>query len=238
MSVTFDFPEKREFPVDGIVLETGGGDQIQKAAVGIDYVENGAVQHIDVPLQEEVMHLLVKEGVRPEMGPDGTVCIHLGSQIAVKKVTLTIMGMKKNKTLAEISKVEFVNGMENRIPEPDMNIPENLKAEPGNKSFIVTWDPCVNVTGYEVLITHGEEQEVKSTKGNTLSVSSLNGEKLVNKEEYEVRVQSVNGLWRSGYSEPVSVVPKTDKKPDAPDSLKSCTFSSLKASSHLWAPRL
>ncbi len=231
VSVTFDFPEKREFPVDGIVLETGGGDQIQKAAVGIDYVENGAEQHIDVPFQEEVMHLLVKEGVRPEMGPDGTVCIHLGSQIAVKKVTLTIMGMKKNKTLAEISKVEFVNGMENRIPEPDMNIPENLKAEPGNKSFTVTWDPCVNVTGYEVLITHGEEQEVKSTKGNTLSVSSLNGEKLVNKEEYEVRVQSVNGLWRSGYSEPVSVVPKTDKKPDAPDSLKAVgQFKSIQAS--------
>ncbi len=231
VSVTFDFPEKGEFTIDGIVIETGGEDRIEEAVVGIDYVENEVKQHLDVPIEEEVMYLLEKESVRKEIKSDGTVCIHLGSQIAVKKVTLTIMGMKKNKTLAEISKVEFVNGMENRIPEPEMNIPENLQAEPGNKSFAVTWDLCVNVTGYEVLITHGEEQEVKSAKGNALSVSSLNGEKLVNKEEYEVRVQSVNGLWRSGYSKPVTVAPKTDKKPDAPDNLRAAgQFKAIQAS--------
>lgn len=231
VSVTFDFPENGEFPVDGIVLETGGDDQIQKAAVQIAYVENGLEQYLDVPLEDGVMHLLTKESVRVEEEPGGAVCIHLGSQTAVKKVTLTIMGMKKNKSLAEISKVEFVNGMENRIPEPDMNIPENLRAEPGNKSFTVTWDSCVNVTGYEVLITHGEEQEVKSAKKNTISVSSLHHEKLINKEEYEVRVQSVNGLWRSGYSDAVKVVPKTDKKPDAPDNLKAVgQFKTIQAS--------
>ncbi len=231
VSITFDFPEKEEFPVDGIVLEAGGGDQITKGIVGIDYVENGAEQHIDVPIEEGVKYLLAKESVKPETEPDGAISIHLGSRIAVKKVTLTIMGMKKNKTLAEISKVEFVNGMENRIPAPEMNIPENLSAEPGNKSFTVTWDKCVNITGYEVEISHGDEQEIKAAKNNTLNVSSLNGEKLVNKEEYKVRVQSVNGLWRSGYSDYISVVPKTDKKPDAPDSLKAVgQFKSIQVS--------
>lgn len=231
VSLTFDFPEKEEFPVDGIVFETGGEDQIEKASVNIVYMENGAEQSVDVPVEDGVMHLLTTESVRTEMEPGGAVCIHLGSQIAVKKVTLKIMGMKKNKSLAEISKVEFVNGMENRIPEPDMNIPENLSAESGNKSFTLTWDASVNVTGYEVEITHGKEKEIKSAKGTTLSVSSLNGEKLENKEEYAVRVQSVNGLWRSGYSDSVTVVPKTDKKPDAPDNLRAVgQFKAIKAS--------
>ena len=44
------------------------------------------------------------------MDEDGNIQIHLGSQIAVKKVTLTIQGMQNNNNLAEISKVEFVNG--------------------------------------------------------------------------------------------------------------------------------
>ena len=63
-------------------------------------------------------------------------------RIAVKKVTLTIQGMQNNNNLAEISKVEFVNGMENRIPKPDMDIPTNLAVETGSEEFTLTWDAC------------------------------------------------------------------------------------------------
>ena len=36
---------------------------------------------------------------------------------------------------------------------------------------------------------------------------------------YTVQVQSCNGAWRSGYSEPVKVTPRADKLPAAPDGL-------------------
>lgn len=61
-------------------------------------------------------------------------------QVAVKKVTIVIEGTKKNNNLAEISKVEFLNNMENRIPAPTMDIPQGLKAEAGSASFILNWD--------------------------------------------------------------------------------------------------
>ena len=98
------------------------------------------------------------------MDEDGNIQIHLGSQIAVKKVTLTIQGMQNNNNLAEISKVEFVNGMENRIPKPDMDIPTNLAVETGSEEFTLTWDACKNVTGYEVLIEHNGEQDTYTVR--------------------------------------------------------------------------
>ncbi len=83
----------------------------------------------------------------------------------------------------------------------------------------------MNVTGYEVKIKGpvGEEENLETVevivpvRGCFLSVSSLNEGKLVNKQEYEVSVQSVNGAWKSGYSQIRKVTPKVDKKPDAPD---------------------
>ena len=119
-----------------------------------------------------------------------------GSQIASKKVTLTIQGMQNNNNLAEISKVEFVNGMENRIPKPDMDIPTNLAVETGSEEFTLTWDACKNVTGYEVLIEHNGEQDTYTVKNNSLKVTSFNEKKLVNKEQYTAKVQSVNGTWK------------------------------------------
>ena len=112
--------------------------------------------------------------------------------------------------------------MENRIPEPQRDIPEELGAKAGNKTFTLNWKACVNVTGYEVQIEdEAGQQEVVYAKGNMLTVSSFMQDKLVNGKEYKVRVQSVNGAWRSGYCEPVIVVPKVDKAPDAPDNVRA-----------------
>ncbi len=101
--------------------------------------------------------------------------------------------MRKESSIAEISYVEFVNGMENKIPEPASDIPVNLTASAGNKSFTLNWDKCVNVTGYEVMITQGENSEVKKVKGCSISVTSFNDKELQNGTEYTVKVQSVNG---------------------------------------------
>lgn len=158
---------------------------------------------------------------------DGTIVINLGGQVAVKKVTILITDTSDpDKKLAEISKVEFLNGMEDRIAPPVMNIPEKVTAEPGSASFQVSWKKTANVTGYEVKVEEKEAepgQELQSqtfkTTANQLKVTTLNNEKLENNKVYLVSVQSVNGDWRSGYSVPIEVMPRPVSRPDAPESV-------------------
>lgn len=150
-----------------------------------------------------------------------SIVIGLGGQVAVKKVIIRVTAAAKGASLVDISKVEFLNGMENRIPEPEMDIPQNVKAQGADKSFTLTWDNSKNVTGYEVEITHDGETETVRTAGNTLKVSTFAGKELVNKEIYSVRVQAVNGAWRSGFTSAVEAVPKLAGRPDAPDYLKA-----------------
>ncbi len=152
---------------------------------------------------------------------EGALTIDLGGQIAVKKVTLMISGMKFGGSLAAISQVEFLNDMENRIPVPDMNVPDGLVLTGGNKSFRATWNAQVNVTGYEVQITYQGETEERRVASNQLEVKSFKGGRLKNGEIYEVRVQSVNGTWSSGYCSPASVSPIVSGRPDAPDNLRA-----------------
>lgn len=153
----------------------------------------------------------------------GQLVIDLGGQVAIKKVTIKITATSDKGNLAQISKVEFLNGMENRIPEPEMNVPGNLSAEPGDKSFSLTWGREENVTGYEVKIRREDtaEEEVVRAASNSLEVKSLCGNKLENGVTYKVCVQSVNGTWESGYCAAVSVTPRVSKVPDAPDNLKA-----------------
>lgn len=222
VSVEFDLSESADTQIDGILIETNKENPIQKATVDITYIDaEGNEQTVTAPIENGVEHLLRTSDVQVSMDEDGNIQIHLGSQIAVKKVTLTIQGMQNNNNLAEISKVEFVNGMENRIPKPDMDIPTNPAVETGSEEFTLTWDACKNVTGYEVLIEHNGEQDTYTVKNNSLKVTSFNEKKLVNKEQYTAKVQSVNGTWKSGYSESVTAVPKADKKPDAPENVKA-----------------
>ena len=225
--VSVDFEFAKDVQTDGIVIDSSEDNPIETGSVTIIYEdEEGKEAEFIAPITKAgIEPLLTNSNVKVEKDNYGNIVIDLGSQIAVKRVTLTITGTKKNNNLAEISRVEFVNGMENRIPEPKRDIPKKLSAVAGNKTFTVSWEPCVNVMGYEVRIRGkvGEGDNTKdadaviSIKGNSLSVASLNEEKLINNSPYEVSVQSVNGAWRSGYCEPISVTTKVDKAPDPPD---------------------
>ena len=154
-------------------------------------------------------------------GENGTLVVDLRGQTAVKKITLRITGMMSNSNLAEISQVEFLNDMEKRIPEPEMNIPDGLTLTGGNKSFRVTWNGQVNVTGYEVKVDYNGQSEVRRVAANQLEVKSFMGGRLKNGELYEVCVQSINGTWESGYCESKTVSPVVSGKPDPPDNLKA-----------------
>lgn len=232
VSLEFDFSEKKGRLIEGIAINTVNDNPIRSMEAVVLYEDSdGKEQTVRVPLEEGVNFLLENENVKAAQEGNGIISIDFGTRIAVKKVTFLIKGMKKNTTLAEISKVEFLNGMENRIPEPALDIPQNLTVQAANKAFTLTWDACVNVTGYEARIQFEGAEEVVLTKGNTLKVSSFKGNKLKNGEEYTVQVRSVNGTWRSEYSAVSTVVMKTDKKPDAPDNLKvTGTYKAIKAS--------
>ena len=223
VSIEFNFSDMEETTsIDGIRFETGGDNPVSRAVVTVAYTdENGVDREIGIPVDEVQYLLKNSEEVRVEQDDDGSIEIHLGSQVAVKKVTITITGMQNNNNLAEISEVEFVNGMEERIPEPEMDIPQNLIAEAGSKLISLSWDPCVNVTGYEVLIKQGDLQETVLVAKNAYEVTSFGEKELENYKEYQIRVQSVNGTWRSGYGDEVTAVPKPSKKPDKPDNVSA-----------------
>lgn len=222
VALVFTFSEEDGVALtDGIVIGTGD-NPINTAQILIEYAdENGQARSVTafVDSLRSVQYLLYDSVILAERDAHGNIVVDLGRQMAVKKVTLTITGMSKDKTLAEISKVEFVNGMENRIPEPEMDVPQNLTATAGSKQFSLSWKRCNNITGYEVLIRQGGQQEIITTSSNVLEVTSFGGKELLNYQEYAVKVQSVNGTWRSGYSEELTVVPKPAGKPDKPDNV-------------------
>lgn len=218
----FEMLENTDTQADGILIKTSKENPVSKAIVDVTYMnEDGTEETVTVPVEENVQFLLTQSEIHPEIDENGNIQINLGSQIAVKKVTLTIIGMKKDNNLAEISKVQFLNGMENRIPEPQMDIPQHLEVEEGSREFVLTWDPCQNVTGYEVLISSEGKEETRMAKAPALTVSSFQEKELVNKTEYHVQVQSVNGTWRSGYSDAVTAIPRAEKVPDAPDNVSA-----------------
>jgi len=233
VSLVFSFEGVEDaLEMDGIIIETGGNNPIGSGVITIVYTdETGVEQEKAIPVDDGIHYLLADSAIRAERDSRGNIRLHLGSQIAVKKVTLTITGMKNNNDLAVISRVEFVNGMEERIPEPEMDIPLNLKAEAGNKSISLSWDSCVNVTGYEVLIRQGNRQETRMTAGNALNITAFGGKELVNHQEYQICVQSVNGTWRSGYCSEVTAVPKPGGKPDKPDNVSAAgNYQSIQVS--------
>lgn len=220
VALEFDFAGGDAVKADGVLIETGGDNPIGNAFISVSYTDEAGVDgEAEIPVTDGVFYLLKDGSVRAERDSHGNIMLYLGGQVALKKVTLTITGMRNNNDLAEISKVEFVNGMEERIPEPEMDIPVNPVATAGNKRISLTWDACVNITGYEVLIKQGGRQETVLTAINSINISSFGGKELENYLEYQLSVQSVNGTWRSGYGDEVTAIPKPDRKPDKPDNV-------------------
>ncbi len=241
ISIDFDFTGKTseikptELPkMEGMVIESPSenNNSIKTGTVSVVYVEGNIEKNIEVAIQDEsprantYVRLL---GEKPTVTrlQNGSLQVNFGKQVAVKKITLNITATQ-NKNLAEISKVEFLNNMDNRIPEPEMDIPEGLSVkEAGDKRFVLTWKPVQNVTVYEIEIIgpakNGkvDEQMVVRTTTNTISISSINNKKLINGKDYTVRIQSVNGEWKSGWSESIIAKPVVTSKPDAPDNLET-----------------
>lgn len=168
---------------------------------------------------------------------NGVITINFGKKIAIKRVTFTFTEIQQQGgvPLAEISKVEFLNKMEEQVKPPEMNIPDILSTTPGSKKITISWSAQTNVTGYEISVegvkkgdTSGKVyQTVTSVKatGSENPTTELTafaaGKKgsLENGVEYTIKVQSVNGMWRSGWSQPVKATPAATKVPTAPENV-------------------
>lgn len=155
---------------------------------------------------------------------DGTIVIDFGTRVVIKKVTIRATGTESGGTLAEIAKVEFFQNFEDRIPEPKLDIPEvvsvsNTEADgQGYRSLTISWTPQQNVTGYEVSVS-GEgynKTAVTSNTSHTFQGDSFNGTVKAFKT-YAVKVRSVNGDWKSGWSEIWNHEVTCTKVPPAPE---------------------
>ncbi len=217
-----------EQTVKGIVIKPPKGSEnlIETGIVTIE-AEDGRIYSFNIG-GEETLGLadvnMTRDAVRsPEdkvtIESDGTVVINIGTQIAIKKIIIKVTGASTN--LVDIAKVEFVNNMEDRIPEPELNIPENIilkqMSAGENPSFSVTWEPQVNITGYEVQISSNGNQVIQATNNTTITVTGLGSGKLATYEPYTVRVRSTNGNWKSLYSESAVITLKPDSAPPAPE---------------------
>lgn len=156
---------------------------------------------------------------------DGTIVIDLGTQIAVKKVTIRVTATS-SKNLAEISKVEFLNGMEDHIPAPKLDIPQGLVADELDAQLLIKWDALNNVTGYKVKVIFEGKTEEYSTNINSYELKKFNNKDLINGETYEIYVKAINdadkdSLWESDYSNVLKATPQAAKVPDAPDNVKA-----------------
>ena len=111
--------------------------------------------------------------------------------------------------------------MEERIPEPEMDIPQGVTATPESEKFTVSWKACNNVKGYKLEISDGQTTAETSVTNNSVTISKVGKNDVKNMKTYTVKVKSVNGSWESPYSEEVSVTPMPTKKPDKPDNVKA-----------------
>lgn len=224
VELIFDFSDGRAVSMERIVLCSPQTNAIEAGKVIIVYEADGKEQSAEVAFSASriaARNAQEDSDCSVTCDQDGTVQVHLGDQVAVKQVTFKITKTSdEDLNLAEISSVEFVNGMEDKIPDPVVDIPTKVQAEPGNKSFTLSWEKQRNVTDYEIEISDGATTESRKTTAYTgVVIKQFAKDKLVNKKDYTVRVRSLNGEWKSGFSDTVTVAPKVDKVPDRPDNV-------------------
>ncbi|MDB8553733.1 M60 family metallopeptidase [Turicibacter sanguinis] len=139
----------------------------------------------------------------------GDIEIPLGSQVAVKKITINVTANRGNKNISQIAKVEFLNNVYEKLPEPEMNIPKITSVETStnlhDERITLEWEAQSNVTGYEVTYQMLDEKtgEVKKTKRLQTIEPKINilDKDITAYSLYRVKVQSLNGTWQSGYIE-------------------------------------
>ncbi len=186
-------------------------------------LENGQTKEVAIPEND-------KQGPHPftDDVKSGTRVIDLGSQIAVKKVTIVILETGNN-NLADIAKVEFLNNVKVETKAPEgFDMPRNVSINDKiSEQLTVSFEHATNVTGYEIYINGPQKNGViYQTSFNTFTIEDLK-----NYANYTIMVRSVNGEWRSDWTEELVASPQATRVPpkvdmvEATPSYGSITFS-------------
>ena len=230
VEVSLEFDDDALAEAEGITIQSPVDNAIQEGTITVTYIEDGKKVTQDLTIEQKSTKArmsikAVATAATVTVNEDGSIAINLGKQVAVKRVTIKVT-QTESQTLAEISKVNFVNDMEAKIPAPELSIPTIQTLTGSNKEIKVTWQKQTNVTGYEVKVTELKDGEATtktqlySANGTSLVIDSFsNGKegKLENYKSYQVEVRSVNGQWRSGYSDKKIVTVNPVKAPDSPE---------------------
>lgn len=126
VEVSLDVASPASAKVDGLVIAPPAGTNNLITDATIDVVDAHDNTYQAVLTQAQTLSRDANL-VTATQEKDGTIVVNLGTQIAIKKVTIKVTGASTN--LVDIAQVEFVNGMENRIPEPEKSVPEIKEPE-------------------------------------------------------------------------------------------------------------
>ncbi len=266
--VTKEFEISKDHPV-GISMDLGGATMQEvnfetNAEIGevLVELEDGAI--VPAPFNsgaygelhaddDEINGTLIRESeVKATVDENGNISLDLGGQIAVKKITLKITKVK-NTTLAEIGTVEFLNGMESRISEPEVDFPTNVKVVQNcgvadkYAKIEVTWDKPVNggdsfevevstssatkADGSFVSTIPGVQNTVVENPEYTLASEHGNFKLIKINTTYYVHVRSVADGYKSKWSDYAKVTTVANSTPAKPDYVSAKgTFRGMKVS--------
>lgn len=232
VSLSATFGEAKTMAGFVISPVTGSGNSIQNAEITVvDDAGKETVISVVNGRQQAITsrggtprRMAAADGADDGMTQGIPIVIDLGGQIPVKKVTIKVNKTLCDTNLVDISSVEFLNDMEDHIPEPEMSIPDRIEVVNNDASFTVSWRKQPNVTGYEVRVTGTDSKNAELTEthlvenGTSLMVSGIGSSKLVNGNVYKLELRSANGEWRSpaAFAE---AKPRTLKVPPAPENL-------------------
>ena len=163
--------------------------------------ENGVEQTIKFGGDNQGVSSYAREGqstAGSETKENGDIVISLGSQVAVKEISINVTGNRGNKNISEIAKIEFLNNVYKEIPKPEMNIPKIKTVETStnlhDERITISWEAEPNVTSYEVMYQKLDASgNVKSTKKLQTNKTELNilDKDIKPYDLYRVSIQSI-----------------------------------------------
>lgn len=147
--------------------------------------------------------------VRKSRNGEAELVIDLGSQVAVKSISIDVTGNRGNKNISEIAKIEFLNNVYKEVPKPELSIPTiktlETSTEMHDERMTISWEAQPNVTSYEVKYYKiddkgnrvGPEKKLQTNKTNL----NILDKAIKPYDKFRVSIQALNGEWSTGYAE-------------------------------------
>ena len=163
---------------------------------------------------EEIKVPFDNSNVRKSKDGSDDIVIDLGSQVAVKEISINVTGNRGNKNISEIAKIEFLNNVYKEIPKPELSIPTIKTLETStnlhDERITISWEAQPNVTSYEVKYYKINDKGEKSGPEKRLQTNktelNILDKQIKPYDKFRVSIQSLNGEWSSGYAEDLAKI--------------------------------